>query len=91
MHSTEKAGNLLPKERPNVDALIEAVSHLQLAYEAISLQEAFLDPLPPESKDKWTERLENLYSKVIDDYDATCSTLCRLITASINPSPAPLP
>ena len=23
--------------------------------------------------------------------DATCSTLCRLITASINPSPAPLP
>ena len=91
MSYTEKAGNLLPKERPNVDALIEAVSYLQLAYEAISRQETFLDPLPPESKDKWTKRLENLYSKVIDDYDATCSTLCRLITASINPSPAPLP
>ena len=78
MHYTEKkAGTSLPDPRPNVDAILSAIAHLQLAAEFLDAQTsvALLNHVPEAKRDRIIERMRETHGDIFNLYDRCCEYL----------------
>jgi len=76
MPNTEKAGNSLPSQRPDVDALVTAATDLRLAHRALDEQRTHhLDHLPADRRTELYDTIGNAMDAVMQQYDNCCELL----------------
>lgn len=74
-YTDEKAGTSLPP-RPNVDALISAIAHLEAAHRELDAQRTHhIKHLPEKARNRMYDRLGEVMQEVMEQYDNCCDIL----------------
>lgn len=80
MPYTEKAGISLPVERPDVDAILSAIAHLQLAAEFLDAQRSKgIKHMPKDKRDRMYERLTESMDAVWEQHSECCDALFYIL------------
>ncbi len=85
MSYTEKAGTSLPTERPNVDDILSAIAHLQVAHTKLDSQRThYIKHLPEKERNRMYDRLGEVMGDVMEQYDACCDILFQILRPTID-------
>lgn len=74
-----------PSPRPDVDQVLSAIAHLQLAAETLEAQRLHLTHLPPDLRKRIEARLLDAHSDAFEIYDRACSLLAQILRPDLIP------
>ena len=70
-------------QRPDIDAILEAIAHLELAAAALDRQTAHLRHLPDDKRDRLQARIRDDHSLIFELYSRACEYLAQILRPDI--------
>ncbi|MBR3653239.1 MAG: hypothetical protein IKN60_04725 [Bacteroidales bacterium] len=74
-----------PSPRPDVDQILSAIAHLQLAAEALDTQRLHINHIPPERRKRIERRLDDAHHEAFELYDTACTLLAQILRPDLIP------
>ena len=73
-------------QRPDVDQILSAIAHLQLAAEALDTQRLHINHIPPERRKRIERRLDDAHHEAFELYDTACTLLAQILRPDLIPA-----
>lgn len=74
-----------PSPRPDVDQILSAIAHLQLAAEALDTQRLHINHIPPGRRERIEHRLDDAHHTAFELYDTACELLAQILRPDLIP------